>query len=58
MVLRLLIESRLDEIRKESKNWLSIWTGDDVYEKFEVHEYLTNIVVDLVKNYVPAKSRC
>ncbi|RYR19080.1 hypothetical protein Ahy_B03g063761 [Arachis hypogaea] len=43
------IESRLEKVRKESKNWVPIWTGDEEYEKFEVHGHLTNMVVDLGK---------
>ncbi|RYR11250.1 hypothetical protein Ahy_B05g079716 [Arachis hypogaea] len=38
-----------DEECEESKNWLSIWTGDDEYEKFKVHGYPTNMMVDLGK---------
>ncbi|RYR17165.1 hypothetical protein Ahy_B03g061949 isoform C [Arachis hypogaea] len=45
-----VIKSRLEKVRKESKNWHPIWTGDDGYEKFEVHGYPTNHVVDLGKN--------
>ncbi|XP_072073775.1 uncharacterized protein [Arachis hypogaea] len=47
--LPLVVQSILDKIRKESKNWLSIWTGDDEYEKFKVHGYPTNMMVDLGK---------
>ncbi|RYR21194.1 hypothetical protein Ahy_B03g066464 [Arachis hypogaea] len=36
-------------MRKESKNWHPIWTGDNGYEKFEAHGYLTNYAVDLKK---------
>ncbi|RYQ84517.1 hypothetical protein Ahy_B10g103895 [Arachis hypogaea] len=35
--------------KKESKNWVPIWTGDEAYEKFEVHGQPTNMVVDLGK---------
>ncbi|RYQ82832.1 hypothetical protein Ahy_B10g101400 [Arachis hypogaea] len=44
-----MVQSRLDKIRKESKSWMPIWTGDDEYEKFEVHGHPTNMVVDLGK---------
>ncbi|RYR15204.1 hypothetical protein Ahy_B04g071927 [Arachis hypogaea] len=44
-----VVQSRLDKIRKESKNWMPVWTRDDDYEKFEVHGYPTNMVVDLGK---------
>ncbi|XP_057747864.1 uncharacterized protein LOC130967058 [Arachis stenosperma] len=44
-----VVQSRLDKIRKESKSWMPIWTGDDEYEKFEVHGHPTNMVVDLGK---------
>ncbi|RYR33910.1 hypothetical protein Ahy_A10g048582 [Arachis hypogaea] len=48
-ILPLVIQSRVDKIRKESKNWMPIWTGDEDYEKFEVHGHPTNMVVDLGK---------
>ncbi|XP_057718638.1 uncharacterized protein LOC130933129 [Arachis stenosperma] len=48
-ILPPVIQSRLDKIRKESKNWMPIWTGDEDYEKFEVHGHPTNMVVDLGK---------
>ncbi|RYR01298.1 hypothetical protein Ahy_B06g080163 [Arachis hypogaea] len=35
--------------RKESKNWVPIWTGDEAYEKFEIHGQPTNMVFDLGK---------
>ncbi|XP_015960191.1 uncharacterized protein LOC107484089 [Arachis duranensis] len=41
--------SRLEKIRKESKNWVPMWSGDADYEKFEVHGWPTNMVVDLGK---------
>ncbi|XP_016185297.1 uncharacterized protein LOC107626922 [Arachis ipaensis] len=44
-----VIQSRLEKVRKESKNWVPIWTGDEAYEKFEVHGQPTNMVVDLGK---------
>nr|XP_025678198.1 uncharacterized protein LOC112778042 [Arachis hypogaea] len=44
-----VIQSRLEKVRKESKNWVPIWTGDEEYEKFEVHGHPTNMVVDLGK---------
>ncbi|XP_015966742.1 uncharacterized protein LOC107490475 [Arachis duranensis] len=44
-----VIKSILEKVRKESKNWHPIWTGNDGYEKFEVHGYSTNHVVDLGK---------
>ncbi|RYR07974.1 hypothetical protein Ahy_B05g075480 [Arachis hypogaea] len=44
-----VVQSRLDKIRKESKSWMPIWTGNDEYEKFEVHGHPTNMVVDLGK---------
>ncbi|RYR50401.1 hypothetical protein Ahy_A07g037004 [Arachis hypogaea] len=30
-------------------NWVPIWTGDEDYEKFEVHRHPTNMVVNLGK---------
>ncbi|RYR19653.1 hypothetical protein Ahy_B03g064521 [Arachis hypogaea] len=48
-VLPSVIKSRLEKVRKESKNWKPIWTGDNGYKKFEVHGHLTNHVVDLGK---------
>ncbi|RYR30901.1 hypothetical protein Ahy_B01g055689 [Arachis hypogaea] len=42
-------KSQLEKVRKESKNWVPIWTRDEAYEKFEVHGHLTNMVVDLGK---------
>ncbi|XP_020966993.1 uncharacterized protein LOC110266495 [Arachis ipaensis] len=39
--------SRLEKIRKESKSWNPIWSGDKKYEKFEVIGHPTNMVVDL-----------
>ncbi|RYR60970.1 hypothetical protein Ahy_A04g018062 [Arachis hypogaea] len=47
--LPLVIQSRLEKVHKESKNWVLIWTGDEEYEKFEVHGHPTNMVVDLGK---------
>ncbi|XP_020981334.1 uncharacterized protein LOC110272927 [Arachis duranensis] len=44
-----VIQSRLEKVRKESKNRVPIWTGDEAYEKFEVHGQPTNMVVDLGK---------
>ncbi|RYR66471.1 hypothetical protein Ahy_A03g012461 isoform B [Arachis hypogaea] len=44
-----VIQIRLEKVRKESKNWVPIWTGDEDYEKFEVHGHPTNMVVDLGK---------
>ncbi|XP_020959110.1 uncharacterized protein LOC110262722 [Arachis ipaensis] len=41
--------SRLEKIRKESKSWVPMWSGDSEYEKFEVHGWPTNMVVDLGK---------
>ncbi|RYR62679.1 hypothetical protein Ahy_A04g020398 isoform A [Arachis hypogaea] len=41
--------SAICKVRKESKNWKPIWTGDNGYEKFEVHRHPTNHVVDLGK---------
>ncbi|RYQ99546.1 hypothetical protein Ahy_B07g087491 isoform A [Arachis hypogaea] len=35
--------------KQKSKNWMPIWTGDEDYEKFEVHGHPTNMVVDLGK---------
>ncbi|XP_015948687.1 uncharacterized protein LOC107473620 [Arachis duranensis] len=43
--------SRLEKIRKESKSWVPMWSGDSEYEKFEVHEWPTNMVVDLENIY-------
>ncbi|RYR26912.1 hypothetical protein Ahy_B02g061221 [Arachis hypogaea] len=48
-VLTPVIKSRLEKVRKESKNWKPIWTGHNGYEKFEVHGHPTNHVVDLGK---------
>ncbi|XP_016168255.1 uncharacterized protein LOC107610766 [Arachis ipaensis] len=45
-----VIHSRLEKVRKESKHWHLIWTGDTGYEKFEVHGYPANHVVDLGKH--------
>ncbi|RYR07325.1 hypothetical protein Ahy_B05g074657 [Arachis hypogaea] len=39
----------MEKVRKESKNWVPIWTGDEEYEKFEVHGHSTNMIVDLGK---------
>ncbi|XP_025624867.1 uncharacterized protein [Arachis hypogaea] len=39
--------SRLEKIRKESKSWNPVWSGDEKYEKFEVIGHPTNMVVDL-----------
>ncbi|RYR38729.1 hypothetical protein Ahy_A09g043891 [Arachis hypogaea] len=36
-------------MRKESRHWHAIWSGDTGYEKFEVHGRPTNHVVDLGK---------
>ncbi|XP_052117605.1 uncharacterized protein LOC127747588 [Arachis duranensis] len=44
-----VIHSHLEKVRKESKHWHPIWTGDTGYEKFEVHGYPANHVVDLGK---------
>ncbi|XP_072069760.1 uncharacterized protein [Arachis hypogaea] len=44
-----VIKSRLEKVRKESKHWKPIWTGDNGYEKFEVHGHPTNHVVDIEK---------
>ncbi|XP_025692605.1 uncharacterized protein [Arachis hypogaea] len=44
-----VIQSRLEKVRKESKMWVPIWTGDEAYEKFEIHGQPTNMVVDLGK---------
>ncbi|XP_072054927.1 uncharacterized protein [Arachis hypogaea] len=41
--LPLVIQSRLEKVRKESKNWVPIWTGDEDYEKFEIHGHPTNM---------------
>ncbi|RYR76969.1 hypothetical protein Ahy_A01g001463 isoform C [Arachis hypogaea] len=41
-VLTPVIKSRLEKVRKESKNWKPIWTGDNGYKKFEVHGHPTN----------------
>ncbi|RYR15205.1 hypothetical protein Ahy_B04g071929 [Arachis hypogaea] len=41
---------RLEKVRKESKHWHPIWTSDTGYEKFEVHGYPANHVVDLGKH--------
>ncbi|XP_016172531.1 uncharacterized protein LOC107614918 [Arachis ipaensis] len=48
-ILPPVIQSCLDKIKKESKNWMPIWTSDEDYEKFEVHGHSTNMVVDLGK---------
>ncbi|RYR64294.1 hypothetical protein Ahy_A03g010428 [Arachis hypogaea] len=48
-VLPPIQRSRLEKIRKESKNWVPMWSGDADYEKFEVHGWPTNMVVDLGK---------
>ncbi|RYR04139.1 hypothetical protein Ahy_B06g083723 [Arachis hypogaea] len=37
------------KVRKESRHWHAIWSGDTGYEKFEVHGRPTNHVVDLGK---------
>ncbi|RYR54302.1 hypothetical protein Ahy_A06g029560 [Arachis hypogaea] len=42
--------SRLQKIRKESGKWLPIWSGDEHYERFEIHGWPTNMVVDLGKS--------
>ncbi|RYQ89568.1 hypothetical protein Ahy_B09g096142 [Arachis hypogaea] len=47
--LPLVIHSRLEKVRNESKHWHPIWTGDTGYVKFEVHGYPANHVVDLGK---------
>ncbi|XP_072061936.1 uncharacterized protein [Arachis hypogaea] len=44
-----VIKSRLEKVRKESKNWKPIWTRDNGYKKFEVHGHPTNHVVDIGK---------
>ncbi|XP_016185901.1 uncharacterized protein LOC107627584 [Arachis ipaensis] len=44
-----VIKSRLEKVRKESRHWHAIWSGDTGYEKFEVHGRPTNHVVDLGK---------
>ncbi|RYR26854.1 hypothetical protein Ahy_B02g061164 [Arachis hypogaea] len=44
-----VIKSRLEKVRKESRNWYAIWSGDTGYEKFEVHGRPTNHMVDLRK---------
>nr|XP_025621445.1 uncharacterized protein LOC112712727 [Arachis hypogaea]XP_025675519.1 uncharacterized protein LOC112775838 [Arachis hypogaea] len=44
-----VIKSRLEKVRKESKHWKPIWTGDNGCEKFEVHGHSTNHVVDIGK---------
>ncbi|RYR43730.1 hypothetical protein Ahy_A08g040129 [Arachis hypogaea] len=41
--LPLVIQIRLEKIRKELKNRVPIWTGDEDYEKFEVHGHPTNM---------------
>ncbi|XP_057760685.1 uncharacterized protein LOC130981066 [Arachis stenosperma] len=41
--------SRLEKIRKESKKWVPMWSGDADYEIFEVHGWPTNMAVDLGK---------
>ncbi|XP_072090446.1 uncharacterized protein [Arachis hypogaea] len=49
MILPPIQRSRLEKIRKESKSWVPMWSGDSEYEKFEVHGWPTNMVVDLGK---------
>ncbi|XP_072058061.1 uncharacterized protein [Arachis hypogaea] len=44
-----VIKSRLEKVRKESRHWHAIWSGDTGYEKFEVHGRPTNYVMDLGK---------
>ncbi|XP_057755628.1 uncharacterized protein LOC130974795 [Arachis stenosperma] len=50
--------SRLKKIRKESKSWVPIWSGDSEYEKFEVHGWPTNMVVDLGKRLCTCGMPC
>ncbi|XP_016172122.1 uncharacterized protein LOC107614417 [Arachis ipaensis] len=52
-----VIHSRLEKVRKESKHWHPIWTSDTSYEKFEVHGYLANHVVDLGKHLCTCQFR-
>ncbi|XP_015954627.1 uncharacterized protein LOC107478987 [Arachis duranensis] len=42
--------SRLQKIRKESQKWTSIWSGDEEYQRFEIHGWPTNMAVDLGKS--------
>ncbi|RYR31774.1 hypothetical protein Ahy_B01g056676 [Arachis hypogaea] len=44
------VHSRLQKIRKESGKWLPIWSGDEHYERFEIHGWPTNMAVDLGKS--------
>ncbi|RYR02718.1 hypothetical protein Ahy_B06g081521 [Arachis hypogaea] len=44
-----VIQSQIEKVRKESKNWVPIWTEDETYEKFEVYGHQINMVVDLGK---------
>ncbi|RYR32878.1 hypothetical protein Ahy_A10g047403 [Arachis hypogaea] len=41
------LTSAVEEVMPQ--NWVPIWTGDEEYEKFEVHGRPTNMVVDLSK---------
>ncbi|RYR40618.1 hypothetical protein Ahy_A09g046368 [Arachis hypogaea] len=53
-----VIKSRLEKVRKESRNWHAIWAGDTGCEKFEVYGRPTNHAIDLEKDYVPARIPC
>ncbi|XP_016164956.1 uncharacterized protein LOC107607523 [Arachis ipaensis] len=54
-----VIKSRLEKVRKESRHWHAIWSGDTGYEKFEVHGRPTNHVVDLGKIlWIPCVHAC
>ncbi|XP_025684822.1 uncharacterized protein [Arachis hypogaea] len=41
--------SRLQKIRKESQKWTPNWSGDEEYQRFEIHSWPTNMAVDLGK---------